>query len=245
MVSQIINAIIIDDEPDACESLEQHLKEYPIINVISKELDSQRSIVTIIKEKPDLIFLDVNMPGKSGIELAREIIKLGLEPKIIFVTAFDKYAIEAFKVEAFDYILKPVDKILLKETLERFFKGKKEANLATKIENLQQNIAGKRLRINVEGGFIMVDPDQIFYISADGSYSNIYYVGGRKQLVSKGLGALQDQLNEHQFIRIHKSYLVNDKHILSFDRRSHTLTIYDSEQKIDLKVSRRYRKNLN
>ena len=123
---QRVRCIIIDDERDACDRLENLLKKIPAVEVLSKETKAGNGVDLILDENPDIVFIDVEMPGMSGFDVIKEIKKTGNSPTFIFVTAYDQYAIKAIRSQAFDFLLKPVDIDDLKEAVDRFRKTKEE-----------------------------------------------------------------------------------------------------------------------
>lgn len=121
-----IRCVIIDDETESCDRLESLLNKMDAVEVLSKETNADKGIETVLKSEPDLIFLDVEMPGKSGFDVAESIRAGDVSPTFIFVTGYDQYAIKAIRSAAFDYLLKPVDIDELRETLERYMESEKD-----------------------------------------------------------------------------------------------------------------------
>ncbi len=210
----MIKAILIDDEPDAVIALDLALREYcPDVEVTGKALSAQEGIELIRSKNPDLVFLDIQMPHISGIELLES---FGEERNfhVVFVTAFDQFAIRAFRLSATDYLLKPINinelKLAVKKIREKT--GQKE-NLRLRAKNIRAALSGKII-IPVMHGYEFIEVDDIVRIQADGSYSVIYFLEKKPQVVSKNLKEFQYALEAGSFLRIHKSHLVNLKYIV-------------------------------
>jgi two-component system LytT family response regulator len=237
----MLTAVLIDDEPDAISVLSQLLKDYsttPVkIVVTANNLDD--GIALIKSSKPDIVFLDINMPGKSGMD----IYKYFENPtfKVIFVTAYNQYAIEALKKSATDYLLKPVQFMELREALA---KVSREIEQEQQFNELQDKVnilfaaemEGKNVVFDVEGGFILENTKNIEYCFADQSYSVIVTFSGKKITISKSLKELQKQLPNNQFYRTHKSYLINIHYIRKFVRSNESYVLLTSGMKIPVSV---------
>ena len=145
----MITCIIIDDEQEACDRLESLVQKVDGIDVLSKETTAEKGIKAVAELFPDLVFLDIEMPGKSGFDIVSDIREQGLSPNFIFVTGYDQYAIKAIRSAAFDYLLKPVDIDELRETIDRFaevLKNKQNINLPHKLKT-QYTLTDREIEI--------------------------------------------------------------------------------------------------
>jgi two-component system LytT family response regulator len=237
----MIRTIIIDDEPDGIGSLAELLKNFTSVNVkiVGTATNLPDGVKLIHSLNPDLVFLDINMPKESGMN----IYKYFPNPKfnIIFVTAYSQYAIEALKKSALDYLLKPVDYLELDDALKKLLKKlKEEQNLLQLDDYLKQlnapNIPGKNIVINTEHGFFVENSKNIEYCKADQSYSMIYTNNGKEVTISKPLKYLEDLLPTNQFIRTHKSFLVNILYIRQYVRADENYIILKSGKRIPVSV---------
>jgi two-component system LytT family response regulator len=237
----MLQIVIIDDEQDAVEVLSKLLSNFTSVKLkILGTANNLSNGVKLIKEtNPDLVFLDIDMPGKNGMAIY-EYFK---EPKfkVIFVTAYEKYAIDAIKKSAFDYILKPVNIIELQEALkkvsEELVHEQKQQELEDKISMLcTAEIEGKNIILDVENGFIMENTKNIEYCRADQSYSIVVTYVGKEILVTKSLKELQELLPDNQFYRTHKSYLVNVHYIRKFIKTNESYVLLKSGAKIPVSV---------
>lgn len=213
-----MRALIIDDEELARRRVLNLLEEVPDIEVIAECSNGKTAIAGINKEKPDLIFLDINMKDMNGFEVLQ---KVEIEPKplVIFVTAYDNYATRAFDVEAFDFLLKPFKDQRFFKTIERVLKtNKKEAGdlfekrfrelfaiYSGSMESSRQEV---KLPVKQGNKTLLLEPRNIFYIIASGYYAEIYTSSG-KYMLRESLSNLEEQLPKNRFFRIHRSTIVN------------------------------------
>lgn len=211
-MSRHYTAILIDDELRARTLLAAMLKEYaPHISVVAECEDLPKGVKAIRKHKPDLIFLDIEMPGHSGLELLDFFNEEEVDFKIIFTTAYNEYAIKAFKLSAIDYILKPIDAEELQNAIKRFERWEKTtvADLATLKQNMQAPNPNK-IAVPTANTVRFIDIETILYIKADSSYTELIFTDETKLIVSRTLKNFEEALHPHPaFFRCHKSYLVN------------------------------------
>lgn len=215
-----MKAIIIDDEKRARVSLSLLIQEfYPELEIVAECENLPQGIKAIRKLKPNIIFLDIEMPGHSGLELLDFFDENEITFEIIFTTAYNEYAVKAFKFSAIDYLLKPINPDELVNAIKRVEKQRQ------KIENykvLQENIKHETLsKIAVPSGnsILFIETTDIIYIKGEGSYAEIFCQNGIKHLVSRNLKNFEDILCfDNRFIRVHKSYIVNMSFCNSFQK---------------------------
>jgi two-component system LytT family response regulator len=245
----MIRAIIIDDEPLAIESLSLIMKSKCQDDVeVSATSNSPRAAKLLIERyKPDLVFLDIEMPGISGIDIARSFPNAGFH--LVFVTAYDEYAIEALRLSAIDYLLKPVDSDEIIAVIQKVKNsmGKKQNALQSqlqKLESLLLSNAGKpdaKIGVAMADKIVFVKSSEILYCQANGTYTNIYLTDGKKIVSSKSLGEFETQLDRYKFFRIHHSTLINLNHIKEFKRFGGGYVTMENNAKLE--VSHRKRKD--
>jgi two-component system LytT family response regulator len=245
----MIRAIIIDDEPMAIESLEIILKKKcrDEVQVIATSNSPQLGRSLIEEHQPDLVFLDVEMPGMSGIDLVRSFSNPTF--RVVFITAFDEYAIEALRLSAIDYLLKPVeaDDIVSLVTKVKTQIKKNENQLGSQLLNLEKILSQSavsseaRIGIAMADKIVFVNIADILYCEASGVYTNIYFTDGKKVIASKPLGDFESQLSSHKFFRIHHSTLINLKLIKEFQRFNGGYVVMMNNAKLE--VSHRKRKD--
>lgn len=204
-----MKAIIIDDERLARKELASLLTDYPDIEIVAESHNADHAIGKIESLQPDLIFLDIQMPVKTGFELLEE---LSFIPHVIFTTAYDEYALKAFEVNAFDYLLKPIEKERLKESLEKLKQRVKDDDVSDKSDAKIENTSGLGLedQIFVKDGekcwFVKLDKVSAF--ESEGNYVRIHFEGN-KPLILKSLNNLEQRLNEKYFFRANRKFIIN------------------------------------
>lgn len=209
----MIKALIIDDEASARDGLKRIVKQYcPEITIVGTGENIDEAVDLIHSLSPDLVFLDIEMPHGNGFTLFDRIRTPEFET--IFITAYEDYAIKAFRVAALDYLTKPIDFRQLQDAIERYKRNKKIELKEKRIELLIQNIANKPTEFNKivlsdYTGYSIVNISDIVYCKADGSYTEVYLIHGEKIITSRLLKAFEELLPEQTFFRIHRSYLIN------------------------------------
>jgi len=218
-----LKTVIVDDEHDAVEFIASIIGEFcPSLEVVGKAYNVFQGISEIEARKPDLLFLDVEMPNGTGFDLLAQFPEKGFD--VIFITAFNHYAIKAIKFSAVDYILKPININEFIEAVERASRKRLERhshsneNLKVLMENIR-TAAPTRLAIPVSDGMEYLNPKEIIRIEADRSYSWFFVTGNRKMLVSKHLKEFQELLGDRYFFRPHNSHLVNLKYVRKYLRK--------------------------
>jgi two-component system LytT family response regulator len=214
-----IKAIIIDDEDRARELLKSMLLECcPEVEVVALCNDIPSAVKSIKKYTPDLVFSDIEMPGHSGLELLDFFNEEEIHFSLIFTTAYNQYAIQAMKMSAIDYLLKPIEPEELEKAVEVYKKKIKQESLHYKavLDNFKTNKSSK-LAVPTRHGFRFVDPDDIVLLKADNSYTEVILNNGEKLLASRILRNFEDALAHHpHFFRTHKSYLINTNYITEY-----------------------------
>lgn len=237
-MSKQITAIIVDDEKDARDGLESLINsEIPNVTIVAKAENAQNALEIIIDEHPDIVFLDIQMPVNDGFWLANKLGKLQNGTSIIFITAYDEYAIKAIKYAAFDFLTKPVIPELLKKSIERYIANKDNDKLTEKLENLKAFFQKDKIKFNIYNGFIMVSADDIVYCEAEKNYCNIYLSNGKKEFITSQLGVIEKKLAEKSFVKISRSAIINLDYLEAYDRKTKTVTLSVVLQKFELKVS--------
>lgn len=209
-------AVIIDDEEMARTLLQGMIAEYcDTITIVDLCKDLPTGVKSIRKNKPDLVFLDIEMPGHSGLELLDFFDESEIDFSIIFVTAYNRYAIQAFKLSAVDYLLKPIESDDLIQAISLFSKQKHKINISV----LKENLSGKSNKIALHNvsSISFIDLDLILFFKADGSYTEVFLKDGKTILASKSLKHFENILiDNEQFYRCHKSYIVHLKYITEY-----------------------------
>jgi two-component system, LytTR family, response regulator len=244
----MIKTIIIDDEPSAVSVLSMLLKnKFPNeIEIIATTNSPVEGKELIEKLNPDLVFLDIEMPGMTGIELVRSFNNPSF--RIVFVTAYDDYAVEAFKLCAIDYLLKPVGPDSVVATVEKVKSdiSKNNTGAINALQELQRILTKdtgptEKIGISSADKILFLNISEIMYCEAQGGYTNVFLQDGSKILSSKALGDFESQLGPNHFFRIHHSYLINLKRIREFQRNDGGYVIMENGKQLE--VSQRKRKD--
>jgi two-component system LytT family response regulator len=231
------SVLIIDDERLARKDLLALLESFENIKVVGEADDVPSAIKAIEKLKPDVIFLDIQMPGESGFDLLE---KVQIKAKVIFVTAFDEYAIRAFEVNALDYLLKPVNPERLKKALERLDAEENYQTVGVRKLGYED-----RLFLMVGSHFKFLKVNSLVCISAAGDYSEILTGDGNKGLTIKSMKEWEARLPEQYFVRIHRSTIINMDYIDRVEEWfNYSFRVYLKGIKDPVVMSRRYAANL-
>lgn len=218
----MLTAILIDDETSSRNALRQKLTNYcPGVDIIAECENGEQGIAGIETKKPDIVFLDVEMPRMNGFTMLQQLKNKDFE--VIFITAYDHYAIKAIKVSALDYLVKPVEIEDLKLAVEKATQKRRQPAVNNRVELLLQNFldektARQRIAIASMDGLIFVITDDIIYLEANSNYTNFYLTGNRKITASKTLKDFEELLPDTVFIRIHHSYLINKNGVEKYIR---------------------------
>lgn len=239
----MINAILIDDERDALEVLEWLIKTYcPEVSIMAMFTSSEEGLKALQSLKPDILFLDIEMPKMNGFDLLERLGKVEFE--IVFCTAYDQFAVKAFKYSALHYLLKPIDPEDLKAAIARV----KEDNQAPSIEQVEvllQEIrqpvktTPRRIALTTADGMIFIPSDEILFCEAESNYTKVVLQDGRKIVVSKVLKELDEALSGPDFCRVHSSYLINLNRIKKYVRGEGGYLIMDDGTNISISRNRK------
>jgi len=203
----MIKAIIIDDERLARNELKKLLMDYPEIEVVAEAANVGEGIEKIENMNPELIFLDIQMPGKTGFDLLSELDK---SPNVIFTTAYDEYALKAFEVNALDYLLKPVEPKRLADAIQKLHLQEEREAHNGQTENVNKSMLYEHDQVFVKDGercwFVKLSEIRLF--ESVGNYAKVYF-GPNKPLILKSLNALEERLDEKMFFRANRKHIIN------------------------------------
>jgi two-component system LytT family response regulator len=226
-------ALIVDDERLARKDLRSLLADHPIIEVVG-EADSVKSAAELLQsQKPDLIFLDVQMPGESGFDLLE---KYDVQARVIFVTAFDEYALRAFDVEAMDYLLKPVSPERLRQSIERL-----GHHLEASSENRESLKYADTMFLTLNNHLKFIRVSSIVCIQAAADYTELFLTDARKGLTAKTMAEWESRLPANHFCRIHRGTIINLEHVRHIEEwfgNSYRITLDHLTEPVTM--SRRY-----
>ncbi len=216
----MIRCVIVEDEEIARKVLKSLLAQYCQDVMVCAEADDVASGKTMIEMfRPDLVFLDIEMPGGSGFKLLNSIENIDFE--VVFITAYEQFAIKAIRHDALDYILKPIDPKELVAAVEKVKEAKYKKTLKKQYDNLLKNLdpeqlVVRKISISTTDKIHLIDVDDIIRCESDNYYTKIFFKDGNNLLVSKTLKEMDQKLEEYDFVRTHKSHLVNMRCIKNF-----------------------------
>ncbi len=234
-----MKVIIIDDERKARSLLKVLIEENcPKITAIHEAEDLLSGVEKIKTHKPDIVFLDIEMPEHSGLELLDYINKDDFNFEIIFVTAYSEYAIQAFQLAAIDYILKPVRPTQISEAVEKAIKGIGNSQISAKLEELKKSLTASnfnKIGLPFSEGIKFVNFDEIIMLEADGMYTKIQTVNEADILVSKPLKHFVTLLSKiSTFYRPHRSFLINLKFIKEYVKKDGGYIVMDNQKSVSI-----------
>jgi len=242
-----LTTVVVDDEKLACDELSYLLRDFPEVEVIATGSNGFEAMELIRKMEPDLVFMDVNMPGLDGMGVVRQLREKGVEvPHIIFVTAYDQYAVEAFRLEALDYLLKPVDKVRLAESIERARRAVQERKApelpgaGTGAAPAPQTAPRSKLAVRCNNRHFIVDANDVIYATIDNGLITLVTTNLEGHSNYRTIEDLQAALDRDQFWRVHRSYLVNInriKEVVPWFKSSYQLRM-DDKKHTEVPVSR-------
>ncbi|MEE4178285.1 MAG: LytTR family DNA-binding domain-containing protein [Bacteroides sp.] len=234
MYEPAVTAAIVDDELHAIEELKKLLTYEPGIEVLATTHEPEKAVEQILKAKPDLVFLDIQMPGVNGFDVIRGLKEASFEPSVIFVTAYDNYAIQAIKTAAFDYLLKPIEKRELQKSIQRFFDYYAKEERTAKYLNLLENVDYQRkIKLSNAGGFILVNLADIIYIQADWNYAKVFTAPDKYETVTMNLGTLENLLPDKGFMRINRSNIINLSYLTRVKRLARKCFLMKDEKEYE------------
>ena len=236
---------IVDDEVHCVEGLILHLKnKFPETEIVFKTTKPEEALASLMNAKPELLFLDVEMPGMTGFELLDQLSKDSFD--VIFTTAYSQYAAQAFKAKAMNYLLKPIDEIEL-ETAVLDWKEQREGRKGATSEKMselieylkREGILKNKIAVPVSEGFEFIETNDILYCQSQNNYTLLFTINNRKLVLSKTLKEFEKLLEKYFFIRIHKSYLINPNYMKKYYRNDGGYLVMQDEKTIPVSKSKK------
>uniref|UniRef100_UPI003216D0F1 LytR/AlgR family response regulator transcription factor n=1 Tax=uncultured Draconibacterium sp. TaxID=1573823 RepID=UPI003216D0F1 len=227
-----LETFIIDDESDAGKLLNNLLKIFPVIHVKQVFTDGLSALDAVIMEQPPVIFIDIEMPGISGLEFLEQVKKFSPLTKIVFVTAYKDYALEALQKDAFDFICKPIEKAELRRVVHKIVAA---PNNEKADEDRPQN---DRILVKTVEGYHYVAVNEVLYLEADSNYSLLVLNNGKKIMSSVNLGRIYKQFPENNFVRISRKHIVNKTYLtfINFCKRYCVVSHKSTEHQLEVSV---------
>ena len=238
----MIRTTIVDDEPYCCESLEALLERYcPEVDVIGILTNGVDALKIIRQQQPDLVFLDVEMPKLNGFEMLEQLPAINFD--LVFTTSYDKYALKAIRFSAIDYLLKPVDREELQKAVQKVIQ-RSQRPIAQQLEILMQKVRNPfssvgKIALPTMEGLQMVPIDSIITCESDSNYTIVQMKNKQKLVVSRTLKDIEEMLEEHGFVRVHHSYLVNMNEIEKYVKGEGGYLVMSDGSSVDVSRSRK------
>lgn len=236
-------ALIVDDEQMARETIAQIIKLFcPQITKVAEASSVQEAVKSIQNKKPDVLLLDIHLDGGNGFDVLKLVGTQTLN--VIFITAYDEYAIRAFKVSAIDYLLKPIDSDDFADAIEKVHQKYLQESLDTRIDLFLQNIQSKdsdisKITLSTAENFHIIAIEDIIYCQADKNYTVFNLKNGERIVVSKNLREYEELLPKSTFVRSHQSYLVNLNHIIRYEKGDKNQLITTNNHKIPVSLRKK------
>lgn len=238
-----LTAIIIDDEPMALNAMERMLEKHcPEVEVVARTKSPEEAVHLIDQLKPDVLFLDIAMPRMDGFSLLEAISYK--HAQVIFTTAYDEYALQAFKTSAADYLLKPIDASELKQAVDKVREQAQSDSTQNYITDLFDRLQKTNKQISTIGlptmeGLDFVKIEEILYCKSDGNYTQIYLKDGQGLLITRKIKFLEEKLEHDQFVRVHNSYLVNLNYVKKYIKGRGGMLIMSNGDSVPVSVRKK------
>lgn len=235
-----IKAFIVEDELRSIASLKKLLEDFcPEVEVIAEATTVNQAVDKINSLKPQLVFLDIALPDGDGFEVLERIPDKTFQ--VIFITAYNKYALRAFEFSALHYLLKPISSDDLQNAVNRFWTNKEQTDLDKKLAVLNENLnaKSKKLILPTSDGLLIIKLNEIIRCEASRNYTCCYLTNNREQIVSKPLGMFEEILSDYYFFRIHNTHLVNLKYIIKYIKGKGGVVVMKDKTEIHVSKTRK------
>ena len=229
-----LTVLIVDDEKDARDLLKYMLNAFEIIKKVDEASNTESALLKFLEHNPDIVFVDLIMPGKNGIEFIEILKKQKTETCFVIVSAHSGMAIEAIKNEVYDFILKPVTPEKLKNVINKIQK-KKADKRPLQLENILENIKhGPKLKLASTNSHVLIDPDEIIFCKAEGGYTHFHLDNGKTELANTNLGKVEEVLADFNFFRIGRSTLINLDKLWRANKKDNSCILLSNKKEIKL-----------
>jgi len=240
-----LRALIVDDEDGARKLLKKLLEETSFFEEIIEASSVNSANSVMLQFEPDLVFLDIKMPGRDGFSFINDLKLSHRNPEIVFVTAYEQFAVKALRNKAFDYLLKPVNRKDLKQCITRFIELKNESvTTVNHTYGSSKKDIIPRIRVNTRSGTIFINPSSILFCKADGNYTTIN-TGNKQHLCSLNIGKVHEMLPGNGFIRVGRSHIINFEYITLLDRKESSVTMVRDGETVTIKLPKHHLKVLD
>ena len=212
------NVLIVDNEPEARSLLRSLLSVIKNVHVVGEADNAEKALYLLVEHYPNLVFLDIKKPDKTEIELVQLLRKRNVDVPVVFVSAYEEFAIEAIRNEVFDFILKPIDQNELKKVIEKYQRLDKKDLPAKLMEVLNSIKEESKIRINSNHSYILINPTEIVYCEANEGHTNIYLTNGKTEISNSSLSQIENKIKNFNFYRLGRSVLINKDHVRAINK---------------------------
>lgn len=230
---------IVDDEPGALSVLTKMVNDFFDFEVVGQYSSAEGLIESLAQTKPHVLFLDIHLGDKSGIDIARELYHNRCDARIIFVSAYDKYAIQAFEYNIIDYLLKPVSRDRLQKCIQKieksFIPGTGEQKLKP---DVLPKTESSMIKLNTQNGFLLIDPLDIVFLEADHVYTNIRMADQSSHFLAQNIGRILTIINNQNFLRISRSHVINARFLREVNRTHRKCLMFDGVKEFELTITK-------
>jgi len=231
-----IKASIIDDEQKALDLLDDMLGSHDEVEVVDKIKHPHQAFQSLVKHKPELIFLDIQMPYKDGFDLLDDFRHLSFRPDIIFTTSYEKHAIQAFKYSVFDYLLKPIDPEDLFKSIERYKKHRTHLDTGTQQTAPLLPESTQKLKFQSCEGIVFYEKNEILYAEASRNYTILHLTHSRQSWITMNLGKVEKLLEFPPFYRISRSVIINTSYLTRIYKKKNLCELENDGQRHELPI---------
>ncbi len=234
-----LKALIVDDEEGARELLRYHLSKNTAISMIEEATTVEEALFMYLDFMPDIIFLDVVMPGRNGLDFIELLNKREIKSNVILVSGHKESAITAIKNNVYDFILKPIDVNKINKVIEKY-RIKKTTSIEKKLDRVLKNVDEQvRIKISSTYNHTLISPEDILYCEAEGSYTNIHLDNGTREVANSYLGKIEKLLSDIHFFRISRSLLINIDKLSQVNKGDNSCILTTNEKEVKLYGSKK------
>jgi two-component system, LytTR family, response regulator len=231
MIEPKIRVVLVDDCPSSLELLDDILHKHAIVKILNSFTNPHSALEYIEHFQPDIAFVDIEIPEKSGLDLIKELYRRPVNTQFVLVTAYSQYAIPAIKLNVFDYIVKPICLEDVTACINKFIEWRKQSSLKDRIQKLVDHIDSGSIRLNTRTGFLILELDKILYCKAECNYTEFFLINGQKETASLNLGVIESMIEKPWFIRASRSVIINTKYFIGIDRKRKTCILQNGHDK--------------
>lgn len=238
MDESIFKVLIVDDEQEARKLLRALLSSINSVRVVGEAENAEQALYQLVDHYPNLIFMDINMPGKSGMELVQLIRKRNIDIPVVFISAYEEYAINSIRNGVFDFLLKPVDRTDLGKIISKYRRLNKK-DLASKLSEMLNSIKEEtKIRINSRNSYILINPNEIVYCASEDRYTSIYLTNGKTEISTAPLTQIEAKVGAYNFFRLNRSLLINQDYIRTINKTANKCLLKYNGYEWIIEVSR-------